>query len=820
MDTFVQDIRFGLRLLLKNPAVTAVALVTLALGIGANTAVFSAMNSLMLRPLPVRDADRLAVIAPKLEGDDGFNRFSYLDFRDLRGQTEALSDVLAYNLGIFGLDVSGKSDPVVISEVSGNFFQALGLTPTAGRLVYGEASEKPGTEPVMVLGYAYWKKRFNADPGVIGRQVKLNGRGVTIVGVAPASFHGLCSLVDMEGYVPLGVRRLWSDNDDFWSRRGFRALTVLGFLKPGVSLEQAQTSANLVMQRLARQYPETEKGISLHVIPEELARPGPDASDGLVVVGVLFTVLAGLVLLLACANVANILLVRATAREREMAVRAALGAGRLRLVRQLLTESLLLALLGAAAGLGLGYAVSRVFSSIEMKALNVPLRFDFSFDGRVFAVAMVSAAISSIAVGLVPAWRASRSDLSRALRENKRGMLTTAGRSWLRGALVVAQVSGSLALLVVAGLFLRSAQNAEQVDLGFDPRNVLNLSMNTQNLGFDQARSQQFYRELEDRVRALPGVESASLASWVPMGYISNSDRVYPEGRSFSSGEAVPVVSFAVVDPPYFQTMKVPVIRGRAFANNDTENSPPVAIVNQAMARRLWPNQDPIGKRFRAGDVSGRRIEIVGVAKQGKYGSPAEDPSSFFYMPQAQNPTLYRVLQIREASAPEALVPMIEQQVHALAPGLPVFGVETMEQTLAGGNGLLLFRIGANLTAALGLLGLALALVGVYGVISCIATQRTHEIGVRMALGAGRADILKMVLRQGLLLVGAGVAVGLLLAFAVTRSLASLLVGVGPGDPLIFTLVAALLFTVGLLASCIPARRAMKVEPLIALRHE
>src|SRR5260370_1167604 len=337
-------------MLLKNRAVTIVAVITLALGLGANTAIFSTMNSLMLRPLPVRNAERLTVIAPKLQGDDGFNRFSYLDFRDLRVQAEALSDVLAYNLTILGLDTAGRAEPVVVSEVSGNFFQALGLRPAAGRLVYGEATEGPGAEPVVVLGYGYWKKKFNRDSSVIGRQVKLNGRGVTIVGVAPEGFHGLCSLVDMQAYIPLGVRRLWSDNDSFWARRNHRGLNVLGFLKPGVSLKQAQASANLVIQRLARQYPESEKGISLHVIPETLARPEPDASDGLVIVGVLFTVLADLVLLLACSNVAHILLVLSVAREREMPMRAALGASRFRLVRQLLTESLLLALLGAAAG--------------------------------------------------------------------------------------------------------------------------------------------------------------------------------------------------------------------------------------------------------------------------------------------------------------------------------------------------------------------------------------------------------------------------------------------------------------------------------------
>lgn len=819
MESLVQDLRFGARVLVKNLAVTIVAVVTLALGLGANTAIFSTMNSLMLRPLPVRNAERLTVIAPKLRGDEGFNRFSYLDFRDLRGQAEALSDVLAYNLAILGLDTAGKAEPVVISEVSGNFFQALGLQPAAGRLVYGEEAERPGAEPVVVLGYGYWKKRFNADPRVIGRQVRLNGRAVTIVGVAPEGFHGLCSLVDMQAYIPLGVRRLWSDNDSFWARRDRRGLRVLGFLKPGVSLKQAQASANLVMQRLARQYPEAEKGISLHVIPEALARPEPDASDGLVIVSVLFTVLADLVLLLACSNVANVLLVRAAAREREMAIRAALGAGRLRLVRQLLTESLLLALLGAASGLGLGYCVSSLLSSIRVEALNVPLRFDFDFDWRVFANTVGAGALTGVLVGLIPAWRASRPNLSQVLHAGSRGILGVR-RSWLRSCVAVAQVAGSLMLLAVAGLFVRSARNAEQVYLGFDPHHVLNLAMDTQNIGLERGRSQQFYRELERRVQSLPGVQAASLASWVPMGYVNNSYRVYPEGQTLAGNEPAPGTNFASVDPPYFETMRIPIIRGRTFTSGDMEKSPLVAIVNEAMAARFWPHQDPVGRRFRVGDTDSAWIEIVGVTKQGKYGSPAEAPAPFFYQPQAQAPTSYRVLQIRAAVALEVLIPAVEEQIRALAPTLPVFGVETMEQTLEGANGLLLFRMGTDFTAALGFLGLGLALVGVYGVISYVTAQRTHEIGVRMALGANRKDILRLVLRQGVVLVGAGVLAGLLVTFVASHAIANLLLGVGPFDPLTLFLVSVFLAAVGLLASYLPARRAMKVEPLKALNYE
>lgn len=820
METLIQDIRYGFRMLVKNPAVTVVAVITLALGIGANTAIFSTTNSLMLRPLPVENADRLTAFAEQHKGEQGFSGFSYTEFQDLRAQMDSFSSVLAYNLNLVGLYADGKSEPTAVSFVSGNYFQALGLKPAAGRLIYGEENEKQGAEPVLVLGYSYWKKRFNADPGVVGKPIKVNGHGATIIGVAPETFHGLYSIIDMPAYAPMGALSLTSDGEDFWNKRDNRQLRVFGIRKPELSLKQAQTSADLVMQRLARQYPDTEKDITLRLFPETLARPEPDASNGLVVVGILFMALAGLVLLLACSNVANILLVRATTREREMAVRSALGAGRTRLIRQLLTESLLLAMFGGFAGLGLGYWVSQLLASIRIEALVIPVRFDFSFDWRVFLFALGSALVTALFVGLAPAWRASRTDLNRVLHEGSRGILAGTGRAWFRNSLVAGQVAVSLVLLVVAGLFLRSAQNAQHVFLGFDPHHVLNLSMDTQSIGFDKERSRLFFRDLKERVRVLPGVMSVNTTSSVPMGYVGNGYRIFPEGSDSPAAERGKGVQFEAVDPAFFETMRIPMVRGRTFTEDDKENTPPVALVNEAMAREFWPNQDPIGKRFRTKSADGKLLEIVGVTKQGKYTGPAEDPTAFFYVPQAQDPTQFRVLQIRTSGAPEAMIPVVEQQIHAVAPELPVFGVESMEKTLEGGNGLFLFRIATRLTGALGGLGLMLALVGVYGVISYAAAQRTHEIGVRMAMGADRRDILKMVLGKGLVLVSVGIAIGLAISFAATRGISNLLVGVSPRDPIIFVLVAVFLAGVGLLASLIPARRAMRVEPLQALKYE
>src|SRR6476660_9942663 len=780
----------------------------------------------MLRPLPVANADRLVVFGGQQQGGDNFNHFSYPDFSDIRAGSDGFSHVMAYTLGLAGLESEGRTEPMILSYVSGNYFQALGLNAYQGRLIYGLETEKIGTENVIVLGYGYWKKRFNSDPSVVGRQVKLNGHSVTVIGITPESFYGTYALVDMQGYIPIGMRTLWrqsenkSDNPaDYWSHREIHDLTIMGVLKPEVSRKSAEVSANVVAQRLNKEYPDTHKAVSLKLYPEKTARPDPDPANGIVIVGAVFMVLAGLVLLLACSNVANIVLVRATAREREMAVRTALGAARTRIVRQLLTESVLLAVLGATFGTVVGLWATRLLSSIRLEVANIPIRFDFGFDWRVFSFGIIIALLTGLLVGLAPAWRAARSDFNTVLHEGSRGILGS-GKSKARSVLVVAQVAVSLMLLVVAGLFVRSTQNAEHSYLGFDPHNVLNLTMETRTIGFDEARTKQFFRDVKDSIGVLPGVQSVSLAATVPMGYSNEGGRVYVESGSATSKDDNPNAFYNIVDPPYFTTMRIPLLRGRLLTEQDTDKTPMVAVINEAMTKKLWPNQDALGKRFSAKGVSGPFIEVVGIAKQGKYNDPVDETTLFYYQPMTQNPTTFATLQIRTASAPEALIPMVEEKIRNLAPGLPLTDVQTMEQSLGGGNGFFLFRMGSRFTVILGLLGLVLALVGVYSVISYVASQKTHEIGVRMALGADRGDIMKMVLRQGFVLVGAGLLAGLVLTFVAARGIVSLLVGVSPSDPVTLVSVALLLAAVGLVASYIPARRAMNIEPLRALKYE
>jgi putative ABC transport system permease protein len=576
---------------------------------------------------------------------------------------------------------------------------------------------------------------------------------------------------------------------------------------------------NVVAERLAEQYPATDKGVTVRVIPERLARPQPDASKIVPFVAGLFLALAALVLLLACVNVANILLVRATMRQRELAIRAALGASRARLIRQLLTESILLALFGGAGGLLLGAWATGVVPLLFPES-NFPVRLDFSLDWRVFAYALAAALLTGTLVGVWPALRAGRTDVNGVLHGSGRSDTAGVGHHRVRNVLVVAQVAGSLMLLIVAGLFLRSLMRAQRANLGFDPDHVLNVTLDPRAVGYDAARTKGFYRDLEARVRALPGVQTASLAFSVPMGNVNGDSPVYIEGRALAPGQQPPAVVYNQVDAPYFDTMRVPLLRGRAFREDDNEKAPLVAIVDQAMAHQFWPNEDPVGKRFSLQSATGPFVQIVGVVGDGKYVFIAWDREPYFFVPQAQNFTPYRTLQIRSSVPPETLITLVQHEVRALDPNMPISDVQTMRQSLSGGNGFFILRVGATLAAAMGLLGLTLAVVGVYGVVSFAASQRTHEIGIRMALGAEQRDILLLVLRQGLVLVIGGALFGVLLAWALTRSMAAVLVGVSPTDPLTFVTATLLLTGIGLWACYSPARRAMRLDPMVALRYE
>jgi predicted permease len=819
METLLQDIRYGVRMLTRNPGFMIVAVITLALGIGANTAIFSIVDGLLLRPLPVQNPAQITVLAFQQQKGNIQVQFSQPAYRDIRDQSSTVfSDVLAYQIGLDGLSVDGKADRIVTNYVSGNFFTALGLKPQAGRLILPTEGETRGADPVMVITYTYWQTRFGGDPAVVGRQVSVDGHPITIVGIAPKGFVGVSPFLAVQGFLPLGMLEITNVPADLESNRQFRNMSVLARLRGNTTLQQAQASLAVIGQRLAQEYPQAEKDLNLQVFPELRSRPQPDPNNTLLIIGSLFLGLAGLVLLLACVNVANLLLVRASARSREMAIRSALGAARSRLIRQLLVESILLALLGGAAGLFLGYWGGSALASIDIQT-DLPINFGFAFDWRVFGYATFAALLTGVIVGIMPAVRASRGNLSAILHEGGRGVV--GGKNRLRSTLVAAQVAGSFVILIIAGLFARSLGKAQQTSLGFDPDHVVNFVMDPIEIGYDQAQTRDFYKNLLDRVRSLPGVVSASTASGAPMSYYNNFDSIAVEGYQPPPDQPPPAALYNTISTDYLQTMQIALLSGRPFTGADDENSLYVAIVSETMAKQFWPNADPIGHHFQMMSDPKHTMTVVGVVKDIRYQGATGPYRPVFYAPFAQHQIAnsFQILQVRAAGAPAPMIPEVERAIQTLAPQLPVFDAKTMRQALYTLNGLLVFQLGAVLAALLGVLGLILAIVGVYGVVSYAASQKSHEIGVRMALGAQPSDILKMVFRDGFLIVAIGLAIGGALALAAGRVVGKFIV-VSSKDPITFVVVTGVLAIVALAACFIPALRATRVDPLVALRYE
>ncbi len=818
-DSIRQDIKYGLRGFTRNPGFTAAVVVTLGLGIGANSAIFTVVNGVILRPLPVRDADRLTVLAT-YRGSDGIPaRMSRLDMEDYRSQADVFEDVAGYGMDFGSLAADNRADRVFLAYVSGNYFNMLGLEPAAGRLIQAGEGRVAGADPILVLSHAYWKRRFNADPAVVGKAVRLNGRPFTIVGVAPKGFHGAYAFVAMDLFLPLGMMEGTPGWGNAWSNRGAAAISTLARLKPGVSLARAQASIEVVGRRLAAQYPGTNNNVKPVVFWETYARPDPASGPMLPVIASVFLALVVLVLLVACVNVAGLLLARGTVRVKEMTLRTALGAGRLRLVQQLVTESLLLSILGGGVGLLLGGWISRLLSTIRLPN-DLPIRLDFGFDWRVFAYVAAIVLLTGFVAGLVPAVRASSTRPADALREAGRAPGGGISRHRLRDLLVVSQVAGSLVILVVAGLFLRSLGSAHRLDLGFEPRGVMNFFMDPGGVGYDETRTVSFYRDLVARVRALPGVESVSVAYSVPLGYYDMAREIEKEGHVPARDESGLMTHFNVVDEAYRQTLGIRLLRGRWLTQADEDGRRNVVVINDTLAQRLWPGEDALGRRFRFRGDQGSFLEVVGVARDGKYASIFQRPTPFFYAPHSLTFRSLHVLHVRTTGAPESIAPLVRKEVARLGPDIAVFDVASMQAAVGGGNGFFLVRLAAQFAGALALLALSLAVVGLYGVVADSASQRTQEIGIRMALGAGRRSILSMIVGRGLWLVVAGEIVGTLAALVLARLVTSLLFDVSPHDPLTYGMVIAVLALVTTAACYLPARRAMHVDPTVALRGE
>jgi macrolide transport system ATP-binding/permease protein len=824
LDRLRQDLRFAWRQLVRAPAFALTAIATLALGIGANTGIFSIINGFM-RPMPVPAADRIVVLAADTPDDDTGLRFefSYPELVDYREQADVFSDVFAYVTRLGGLTVDGQTRQFLYHAVTGDFFTGLGLTPAAGRLFTPGEGEHLGAERVVVLGHAYWQRRFGGREDVVGTMLRLDGQPARVVGVAPAGFHGLHNATTMDGYVPLANMQARTGQTDWlFADRASSYLTMIGRLRPHVTVREAQAAVDIVAQRLASLHP-TTKGIGVRVIPEPEARPVPLKffATILPVIRALLFLLATLVLLLACLNVTNLLFVRATARAREMAVRTALGSGQLRLIRLLLVESLMLAIAGALAGVLLGRLAGTLLVGSLNVALDIPINLDFSFDWRVFRYAFAVALFTGVVIGIVPAWRASRTRVTDVLHDGGRSGTPSARRQRVRSALVIAQVAGSLVLLIVAGFLVRSLQSAQRIDLSFDPDQLVTMRVDPFHIGYDPERTAAFYDTLETRLRDLPGVEFATTAFNTPMSYFIGSCPVQVEGASATDSRSWPAVPYTSVGTNYFDTLRLPIVRGRPFDDRDVLSTTPVVIVNETLAAQFWPGQNPIGKRLDIRCVTKHEPwEVIGVAHDSKYIAVFEQPLPYLYVSTGQTRPSLRVVIVRSAAPFDDIAGRVQREIAAIDPDIPVADIRNMRDTINGSIGYVMFRVGATQAGAMGVLGLILAVVGVYGVVSYGASQRVREIGIRLALGAQPTDVRQLVLRQGAWLVFAGVACGLVASAVVTIALTRFVVLVSATDPLTFVLVTTTLVVIALVACYLPARRAMRVDPMTALRHE
>ena len=835
MESIIKDLHYGIRSLLKRPGFTAIAVLTLALGIGANTAIFSVgERNAHAGCRPFTDPDRLVFV---FNGPPG-SIFSYPDYAALRDQNNVFDGLVAWGGITASINSNDRTDQVSGAIVSGNFFDVIGVRAQLGRVISTEDDKTPGAHPVVVISQGLWQTRFGGDQNVVGRQLLLNGNTFTVIGVLPAGFDGLQMGAIRDLYVPLMMQATMRPpragysgemNPDLLQMRGNRWLYSVGRLKPGVTPEQAQASLAIIAKQLEDAYPTTNRGRSAFVSAFSES-DDPQNRQQLSSVAQLLMAVVGIVLLIACANVANLLLARSSARTKEIAVRLAIGATRWRIVRQLLTEGVLLASLGGAAGLLLAWWTTRSLrADAATGRRSFRSRFTFRSICGCFCLHSRSLLLAGIVFGLAPALRASRPALVPALKDDAAAFFERARIFSLRNLLVVAQVALSVVLLIGAGLFLRSLQQAQTIDPGFDADKVVTLPLNINLLRYTRTQGREFYRQVVERVEAIPGVESASLAriaavsggssvrSLLIEGRAGSDNQFRSEGAGAASGDA-DSVSANVIGPGYFQTMGIGLVQGRDFNAQDTENHPLVVVVNEAFVKKHFPSEDVLGRRLSLSGPEGPWREIVGVVRTSKYLSLGEAPTPVTYLPLQQNHETGMTLHVRTTVDPSTVAGAIRSETQSLERNLPLAIPERMSERVA--NSLYAARMGAILLAVFGGLALLLASIGLYGVMAFAVSRRTRELGIRVALGARPSDVFSLVLRQGMTLVIAGLVLGLIVAAMVTRLLASFLYGVSTTDTFTFTAIPVLLTLVALLACYLPARRATKVDPLVALRYE
>lgn len=817
MESLLKDARYGFRMLLRSPGFTAVALISLALGIGANTAIFSMVSAILLAPLPVeRPADLVSIFTTDSK-NPGPLPTSHLNFLDYREKNDVFSDVLGYTFAPVNLSgANGETKQIFASVVSGNYFDVLGVKAAYGRTFFPDEDKTPGTNPVVVLSYGTWQREFGGDPATVGRMISLNRHDFAVVGVAPKDFTGPDLGPGPDLWVPMAMHDQIQPGFDWYNTRRGLFISMIGRLRPGISPQQAQTGLTALGSQLEQEYRKDNEGRNVRLLPLLTARLDPTGDGQVTLTSTALMAIAGVVLLIACANVTNLLLARAAKRKREIAIRLAIGASRARLIRQLMTESLLLSIAGGIIGFFVALWSKDVLRSLIPFPVG-PNQQSSGIDPRVLIFTLVISALSGVLFGLAPALQASRPDLVPTLK----GEITmaTAGRGLkinLRHALVVLQVGLSLVALITAGLFVRSLQKARSVNPGFNADNVVLMAFNLGREGYTDAQGKNFHQQVVERVRGVAGVIDATIARDRPFaGGFQRS--VFIEGQEPTPGGRGVLVQVNNIGQRFFDTLRIPLLRGRDFAETDTDKSPKVLIVNEAMANRFWPDQDALGKRLKLfGDEDYR--QVVGIVGNSKYNSLTEPQRPFMYIPMLQEYSPQFNLHVKTSAEPRAMIAALRAEIQSIDPSLSVLNVQTLSERVE--NSLGGERTQATLLGSGGVLALMLAAVGLYGVMSYSVAQRTREIGIRMALGAGRGNVMGLVLRQGATLVSVGVVLGLGSAYIITRWVATLLFGVSARDPLAFFGTSAILILVALVASYVPARRATKVDPIIALRYE
>jgi predicted permease len=816
LESFFQDVRLGLRALLRRPGFTVVALLSLALGIGANTAVFTLVNKAFLRPLPVAAPEEIVSLANEAgrRGHSMFPTFSYPNYEDFRDRSQAFSGLLAYRFAPLNVSHDGVAERVWGYLVSGNYFEVLGLEAALGRLLSPEDDRMPGGHPVAVLSYRSWQGRFGGGPDVVGRDILVNGRSYTIVGVAPPGFDGTEIVGAPEVFLPIAMQAQVERGRSWLDDRVTEPIFVQGRRKPGVSIEQAQASIDSVALELEREHPRVNEGKRVSLSPAGVmsgrVRAGVLSFTGLLMGVVLFA------LLLTCTTLANLQLARSAEKRREIGMSLALGASRPRLVRRLLTECIVLAFGGGLLGLVLAFWLVRLLHVLSPLS-DFPFAFDLTVDHRVLAFTALTSLAAGLLFGLLPVLRVTRVEPRAALQDQP---ASSEARLWSRGnGLVVFQVALSLVLLVGGGLMLRGLQRAQSLDLGFDPERAVEVSISLNLQGYDEARGREFHLRILERLSSVPGVLAAGIADFVPVELHVSRTRLFVEEEPVPSRiDEAPLTLFSRVSPGYLSAMSIPLAQGRDFTNADDVSALPVAIVNDTLAGRFWPGEDPIGKRLALRSPDSPKLEVIGVAGNGKYGGLNEKPQPFVYLPLRQSYAGTTTVIVRGADDPETLLPSIRAEIRTLDPELPVFAARKLADRLA----LPLFpaRIAASLLSAFALLSLSLTAIGIYGVMSQRMIRRRREIGIRVALGARRADVLKLAMTAGMAPTFFGLVGGVGAALILTRWMSSLLFGVSPKDPWTFTATAALLALVAALACFLPARSAASAAPTVSLRSE